>query len=481
MANNKYKLIRTNEKCVRMTNLKEQSWKPEVILTNEPREVKVFRKEILLTNNNRTNRRFKNEKEGNVTEYQEASHTQWGNAFEGGKIQPSNELKNPGKIQNDQKNFIKSENSEIKVEVDDELSLSDECTVEIEDFKRENNVSCTTQLTEHDTNKESVESSTKKYPSLSVTVSENVNRKVVVQPFHLDSNVVNPFAGFTTIENIDDDNKYKLKNKCYTSDLIGGKPQICDPLLKQIILTPKKKTEKSDEKSDDEFELEYNKLFELISKVENDIVVKKEIKYSGFQSNAESDDELEEKHRNRRLQVERPSLSSVKSENRECRKPREKKLDLHQMNQRRKRCKSSYDHCKDKRFSEADESCSSPQVKRLKWPSGIIKKTETDARKIKQENLCMGKQANKSAEFWSEVLTTPKLWKTEYNEIDIGICPKETFEMNYHELLKTYISINSVRSKLDDVCWETMFLEKFKDPNSMHYILEYFIPPAQGK
>lgn len=481
MANNKYKLIRTNEKCVRMTNLKEQSWKPEVILTNERREVKVFRKEILLTNNNRTNRRFKNEKEGNVTEYQGASHTQWGNAFEGGKIQPSNELKNPGKIQNDQKNVIKSENSEMKVEVDDELSLSDECTVEIEDFKRENNVSCTTQLTEHDTNKESVESSTKKYPSLSVTVSENVNRKVVVQPFHLDSNVVNPFAGFTTIENIDDDNKYKLKNKCYTSDLIGGKPQICDPLLKQIILTPKKKTEKSDEKSDDEFELEYNKLFELISKVENDIVVKKEMKYSGFQSNAESDDELEEKHRNRRLQVERPSLSSVKSENRECRKPREKKLDFHQTNQRRKRCKSPYDHCKDKRFSEADESCSPPQVKRLKWPSGIIKKTETDARKIKQENLSMGKQANKSAEFWSEVLTTPKLWKTEYNEIDIGICPKKTFEMNYHELLNTYISINSVRSKLDDVCWEKMFLEKFKDPNSMHYILEYFIPPAQGK
>lgn len=474
MANNKYKLIRRNERCVRMTNLKEQSWKPEVFLTNERTEVKGLRKEILLTNNNKTNRRFKSEKEGNVTGYQEASHTQLENAFEGGKIQPSNELKNPGGIQN----VIKSENLLIKVEADDELSLRDECTVEIEDFKRENKVSCTTQLTEHDTNKESVESSTKKYPSLSVTVSESVDRKVIVQPFHLDSNVVNPFAGFTTIENIDDDNKYKLKNKCYTSDLIRGKPNICDPLSKQIILTPKKKTEKSDEKSDDEFELEYNKLSELI---ENDIVVKKEIKYSGFQSDAESDDELEEKHRNRRLQVERPSLSSVKSENRECRKPREKKLDFHQINQRRKRCKSSYDHCKDKRFNEADESCSPPQVKRLKWPSSIIKKTETDAIKTKQENLSMGKQANKSAEFWSEVLTTPKLWKTEYNEIDIGICHKETFEMNYHELLNTYISINSVRSKLDNVCWETTFLEKFKDPNSMHYILEYYIPPAQGK
>lgn len=477
MANNKYKLIRTNERCVRMTNLKNQSWKPEVFLTNERTEVKGLRKEILLTNNNRTNRRFKSEKEGNVTGYQEASHTQWGNTFEGGKIQPSNELKNPGGIQN----VIKSENLLIKVEADDELSLRDECTVEIEDFKRENDVSCTTQLTEHVTNKESVESSTKKYPSLSVTVSESVDRKVVVQPFHLDSNVIDPFAGFTTIENIDDDNKYKLENKCYTSDLIRGKPNICDPLLKQMILTPKKKTEKSDEKSDDEFELEYDKLFELISKVENDVVVKKEIKYSGFQSDAESDDELEEKHRNRRLQVERPSLSSVKSENRECRKPREKKLDFHQINQRRKRCKSSYDHCKDKRFDEADESCSPPQVKRLKWPSGIIKKTETDAIKTKQENLSMGKQANKSAEFWSEVLTTPKLWKTEFNEIDIGICHKETFEMNYHELLNTYISINSVRSKLDNVCWETTFLEKFKDPNSMHYILEYYIPPAQGK
>lgn len=481
MANNKYKLIRTNERCVRMTNLKEQSWKPEVFLTNERTEVKGFRKEISLTNNNRTNRRFKNEKEGNVTEYQEASHTQWGNAFEGDKIQQPNELKNPGRILNDQTNFIKSENLLIKVEADEELSLSDKCTVEIEDFKRENNVSCTTQLTEHDTNKESVESSTKKYPSLSVTVSESDDRKVVVQPFNLDSNVVNPFAGFTTVENIDDDNKYKLENKCYTSDLIRGKRKICDPLLKQIVLTPKKKTEKIDEESDDEFELEYNKLFEVMSKVENDIAVKKEIKYSGFQSDAESDDELEEKHRNRRLQVERPSLSSVKSENRECRKPREKKLDFHQMNQRRKRCKSSYDHCKDKRFSEADESCSPPQVKRLKWPSAIIKKTETDERKTKQENLSMGKQANKSAEFWSEVLTTPKLWKTEYNEIDIGICHKETFEMNYHELLNTYISINSGRSKLDNVCWETTFLEKFKDPNSMHYILDYHIPPAQGK
>lgn len=453
MENNKYKLIRTNERYVSMTNLKEQSSKPGVFLTSEPTEVKGFRKEITLTNNNRTNQRLKNEKENNITEYQEANQ-----------------------------NVINSENLLIKEEADDEFSFSDECIVEIEDFKRESNIICTPQLSEHDTNKEYVESSPKKYPSLSVTVSESLNRKVVVQPFHLDSIVVNPFAKFATIGNIDDDNKDKLKNKCYASDLLREKPKICDPLMKRIIPTPKMKTEKSDEKCDDEFELEYNKLFELMSKVENDVVVKKEMKCSGFQSDAESDDELEKKHRNRRLQVERPSsVSVVKSENRECRQPREKKLNCHQRNQKRKRCKSSYDHCKDKKLSEADEGCTLPQVKRLKWPSGVIKKTEIDARKTKRENLNMGKQANKSAEFWSEVLTTPKLWKTEYNKIDIGICHKGNFEMNYHELLNTYISFNSVRSKLDNEFWETTFLEKFKDPNSMHYILEYYIPPAQGE